>query len=32
LKEEAAEKRRQELQKSTENKFLTNQQKREMAD
>ncbi|CDW90779.1 UNKNOWN [Stylonychia lemnae] len=32
LKEEAAEKRRQELQKSTENKFLTNKQKREQAD
>lgn len=32
MKEEAAEKRRQQLQKSTEHKFLTNQQKREQAD
>jgi hypothetical protein len=32
LKEEAAEKRRLELQKSTETKFLSNQQKREQAD
>jgi hypothetical protein len=32
LKEEAAEKRRAELLKSTENKFLTNQQKREQAE
>lgn len=32
LKEEMAEKRRQALQKSTENKFLTNQQKREQAE